>query len=152
MACCLTASSHYLNHVDFHNSLRLSDAYMHQKNKPIFGSDNDLSPGRHKATIWNNAGILLIGPLGANPSKILIEIYIFSFKKMHLKMLSGKCQPFCLNFNVLMRFCGIHLTTILQRVSKYDFKITATFPRGQWVKFLWQGSRNLWATTELLSK
>ena len=30
--------------------------------------------------------ILLIGPLGTNFSEILIEIYIFSSKKMHLKM------------------------------------------------------------------
>ena len=29
-----------------------------------------------------------------------IKIDIFSFKKMHLKMLSGKCLPFCLGLNV----------------------------------------------------
>ena len=28
------------------------------------GTDNGLSPGRHEATIWTNAGVLLIGPLG----------------------------------------------------------------------------------------
>ena len=28
------------------------------------GSDNGLSPGRGRAIIWTNAGILLIGPLG----------------------------------------------------------------------------------------
>ena len=32
----------------------------------IIGSDNGLSPGRHQAIIWNNAGLLLIEPLGTN--------------------------------------------------------------------------------------
>ena len=65
------------------------------------GPDNGLSPGRRQAIIWTNDGILLIGPLGTNFSEILIEIYIFSFKKMHLKMSSAKCRPFCLGLNVL---------------------------------------------------
>ena len=68
----------------------------------IIGSDNSLSPGRCQAIIWTNAGILLIGHLGTNFSEILIEIYTFSFKKMHLKMLSGKWRPSCLGLNVLM--------------------------------------------------
>ena len=32
-------------------------------NLTIIGSDNGLSPGRRKAIIWTNDGILLIGPL-----------------------------------------------------------------------------------------
>ena len=68
----------------------------------IIGSDNGLSPGRRQAIIWTNYGILLIWPLGTNFTEILIEIYTFSFKKMHLKMLSGKCRPFCLGLNVLI--------------------------------------------------
>ena len=67
----------------------------------IIGSDNDLSPERRQAIIWTNAGILLIGPLGTNFSGILIKIHIFSFKKMHLKMSSGKRWPFCLGLKVL---------------------------------------------------
>ena len=67
----------------------------------IIGSDNGLSPGRRQPIIWTNAGILLIEPLGRNFSEILIEIYTFSFKKIHLKMLSGKCRFFCLGLNVL---------------------------------------------------
>ena len=58
------------------------------------GSDNGLSPGRRQAIIWTIAGILLIGPLGTNFSKILIGIQTFSFKKMHLKMSSAKWRPF----------------------------------------------------------
>ena len=38
--------------------------------------------------------ILLIGSLETNFNEILIEIYTFSFKKMHLKTSSGKLQPF----------------------------------------------------------
>ena len=67
----------------------------------IIGSDNGLSPARRQAIIWTNAGILLIGPLGTNFSEILIEILTFSFKKMHLKMSSGKWRPSCLGLNVL---------------------------------------------------
>ena len=48
----------------------------------IIGSDNGLSPRRHQAIIWTNAGILLIGPLGTNLSEISIKIYALSFKEM----------------------------------------------------------------------
>ena len=65
------------------------------------GSDNGLSPCRRQVIIWTNAGILLIWPLGTNFSEIFIEIHISSFKKMHLKMSSAKCRPFCLGLNVL---------------------------------------------------
>ena len=64
-------------------------------------SDNGLSPGRRQAIIWNNAGILLIGPLGTNFSEILIEILTFSFTKMRLKVSSAKRRPFCLGLNEL---------------------------------------------------
>ena len=66
------------------------------------GSDNGLSPGRRQAIIETNAGILPIGPLGANSSEIIIEIQTSSFKKMHLKMSSAKWRPFCLGLNVLI--------------------------------------------------
>ena len=69
----------------------------------IIGSDNGLSPGRHQAIIWTNAGgIWWIGPLGTKFSEISIEIHIFPFKEMHSKMSSGKWRPFCLSLNVLM--------------------------------------------------
>ena len=67
----------------------------------IIGSDNGLSPGRRQAIIWTNAGILLIGSLGTNFNEISIEIHKFSFKKIHLKMSSGKWRPSCLGLNVL---------------------------------------------------
>ena len=71
-------------------------------NLTIIGSDNGLSPGRRQAIIWTNAGILLIGPLGTNFNETSIEIHTFSFKKIYLKLSSGKWRPFCLGLNVLM--------------------------------------------------
>ena len=71
------------------------------RNQAIIGSDNGLSPGRRQAIIWTNAGILLIRPLETNFSEIAILIYTFPFKKMHMKMSSGKWRPFCLSLNVL---------------------------------------------------
>ena len=59
----------------------------------IVGSDNGLSPDRHQAIIWTNAG-LLIGPLRTNFSEILIEILTFSFKKMRLKVSSANGDHF----------------------------------------------------------
>ena len=67
----------------------------------LTGSDNGLSPGRHQAIIRNNAGILIIGPLGTNFSENGMGIYTFSFGKMHLKMSSGKLWPFWFGFNML---------------------------------------------------
>ena len=67
----------------------------------IIGSYNGLSPDRHEAIIETKSGTLLTGPLGTNFSEILIEIYVFSFKKMHLKMSSGKRRPFCLGLNLM---------------------------------------------------
>ena len=70
-------------------------------NLTIINSDNGLSPHRRQAIIWTDAGILLIPPLGTKFSEILIKIHTFSFKKMHLKTLSAKWRPFCVDFNVL---------------------------------------------------
>ena len=58
------------------------------------------SPGRRQAIIWTNAAILLIRTLGTNFSEKLIEIHISFFKKMHLKMSSGKWRPFCLGLKM----------------------------------------------------
>ena len=67
----------------------------------IIGSDNGLSPGQGQAIIWTNAEILLIGPLGTNFNETSIEIRTFSFKKIDLKLLSGKWRLFCLSLKVL---------------------------------------------------
>ena len=75
----------------------------------IIGSDNGLSPDRHQAIIWTNAGILLIRPLGTNFSENLIGIQTFSLKKMHSKMSSAKWRPFCLGLNVLNTMMALWL-------------------------------------------
>ena len=85
-------------------------------NLTIIGSYNGLAPGRCQTIIWTNAGILLSGPLGRNFSEILIKTHIFSFRKMRLKMLSGKWQLCCLGHSVLthwgrvMHICASKLT------------------------------------------
>ena len=68
----------------------------------IIGSDSGLVPSRCQAIFWTSAGILLIGTLGTKFREILIEIRIFSFKKMNLKMASEKWRQFRLGLNVLM--------------------------------------------------
>ena len=70
----------------------------------IIGSDNGLSPSWRQAIILTNTGLWLIGPLGTKFSEISIAIDTLSFKKMHLKMLSGKWRPFCLGLDVLKNF------------------------------------------------
>ena len=54
----------------------------------ITASDNGLSPGSRQAIIWTNAEIMIIGPLGIKFTEILIEIYIFSFKKIIIKQIN----------------------------------------------------------------
>ena len=83
----------------------------------IIGSDNGLSPGRRQAIIWTNAGILLIGPLGTNFSEILIEIDIFSFKKMHLKVSFAKLRPFCLGLNELSTVLSVMYYSTLRNTN-----------------------------------
>ena len=75
--------------------------HIYVSNLTTIDSDNGLSPGRRQAIIRTNSGILLIEPLRTNFNEILIEIHIFSFKKIHFKMSSGKWRPFCLGLNVL---------------------------------------------------
>ena len=67
-----------------------------------FSSDNGLSLIRRQAIIWTNAGILLIVPLGTNFHEILIEIYAFLFKKMHLKMSSAERRLFHIGLSEFM--------------------------------------------------
>ena len=94
----------------FHSSTdwgRVTQIYV--RKLTTIGSDNGLSPGRRQAIIWTNAGILLIDPFGTDYSEILIEIYIFSFKKMHAKLSSGDWRPYFLGLNVLKRIGHNHV-------------------------------------------
>ena len=87
-------------------------------NRVSIGSDNGLSPVRHQAITWTGAVLLSIKPLGINFSQIVFEIKIFSFKKMHLKMSSEKCRPFCLDLNVLTHLPLVqHIYASVNQVS-----------------------------------
>ena len=104
----------------------------------IIGSDNGLSPGRRQAIIRTNAGILLIGTLGTNFSEILSEIHTFSIKKMHLKMSSGKCRPFCLGFNVLRAN-----TEIMPAASQCQYQNRLAIPNGKEVDIYHKSADNI---------
>ena len=52
----------------------------------------------------NQCWVMLIEPLGTSFNETLIKIQNFSFKKMLLKMLSVKWQPFCLGLNISKEF------------------------------------------------
>ena len=77
----------------------------------IIGPDNGLLPGWCKGIIWTDAWILLIGTLGISFWEILIQMNMFSFKKMHLKISSAKCCLLCLGLNELnvSLFCIISI-------------------------------------------
>ena len=92
-------------------------------NLTIIGPDNGLLPGRRQAIIWTNAGILLIGPLGTNFSETVIEIHIFSFKKMHLKISSAKWRLFCLGLNELRMDWWTNVTGHLNIPSSCRLKV-----------------------------
>ena len=62
------------------------------------------APGRRQVIISTNAGILWIGVIWTYFNVVLIEIHIFSFKKIHLKMSYEKWRPFCLGVNVLIPY------------------------------------------------
>ena len=95
------------------------------------GSDNDLSPIRCQAIIWTNAEILLIGTLWTNFGEILIQIHTSSNKKMHLKMSSGKCRPFCLGLNGLTQIIWELTPTSLR--LKQSGHLTKRWPRNTWL-------------------
>ena len=86
------------------NSSLPSAAYMHQWTGSALVQIMACRLVR-QALIWTNAGTLLIWPLGTNFSEMLMEIQTFSFKKMHLKVLSAKWRQFCPGLNVLTA-CG----------------------------------------------
>ena len=50
-------------------------------NLTIIGPDNGLSPGRHQAIIWTNAGMLLIGPEKQTSMKFYSEFIHFHSRK-----------------------------------------------------------------------
>ena len=88
----------------------------------IIVSDNSLSPERRQAIIWTSAWILLIGPYGTNFSEISIEILIFSFTQMSLKVSPAKWRPFCPGLNEL------NIYSLLNRCPNTEKPGAATMP------------------------
>ena len=85
---------------------------------------------RRQAIIWTNARIFLIGPLGTNFSKILIEIDTFSFiGKMHLKMSFEKWRPFYLGLIMLRHYAQMKRSSdwVLLRLYNKDIRLTRIF-------------------------
>ena len=122
----------------------------------VIGSDNGLSPDRHQAIIWTNAEKWLIGPLGTNFDEILIKIHTFSFKKIHLKMSSGKWRPFCLSLNVLTAICHrLHVRELL-KLWKLWFSFNTICVALFWVKItcIWlsSSSQKSWGLWKFILK
>ena len=88
----------------------------------VVEADDGLSLARHQAIIWISAEILLIGHLRTNFSEIWIEIFIFSFKKTHLKMSSGKSRPFCIGLNMLTNVV-VFLRYMIGQASQLIYRI-----------------------------
>ena len=98
--------------------------YICVSNLTIIGSDNGLMPGRRQAIIWTNDGILLIALLGTNFEEFFNQNTYIWFKKIHLKMSSGKCRPFCLGLNVLK---GGKLPDYVNHAYCYDLAVKPWF-------------------------
>ena len=67
----------------------------------IIGSDKGLSPVRHQAIIWTNAGLLLIRHTGTNFSEILIEIQTFFIQENAFENVVCEMASICLGLNML---------------------------------------------------
>ena len=89
----------------------------------IIGLGYGLSPERHRAIIWTNVGILLMGPSLTNRRDTLIEILIFPFTTMRLKVSPAKWRPFRLGLNVLMITVPYRWLIICYRFIKPYFQI-----------------------------
>ena len=85
-----------------------------------------------KLTIWTNAGILLIESLGTNFSENLVATQTFSFKKMYLKISSGKWRPFCLGPNVLIDNKGFKTILHTARLSDAALHMASSRPFHWW--------------------
>ena len=125
------------------NSLRLSDLYMCQETNHHWFRQWLVAwsaPSHYLNQCWNIVNWTL---RNTNFSEILIAIHMFSFKKLHLKMSSGKWRPFCLSLNVstyinswkfsgvysalwsLMPWCWIARPSVTTVLTNYSFYLTS---------------------------
>ena len=78
-----------------------------------------LAPSHYLKQYWNIAS----WSLQTNISEILIEIQTFSFKKMHLKMSSGKWRPQCVKWKSDNNNCVLSSHTDVPNLKKSIFSI-----------------------------
>ena len=95
------------------NSLRPSDAYMRLEISPHW-FDNGLSPGRCRAIIWTNAGILLIWPLGTNFNEIFYQNSYIFIQENPFENVVWKMACIFLGLNVLKHYDLNKMANILQ--------------------------------------
>ena len=84
----------WVKHLSIHanvNSLRPSDAYYFRRWLIAW-----TGPSHYPNHCWN----IVNWTLKINFSEIVIKIHTFSFKKIHLKVSSGKWRPLCLDLSV----------------------------------------------------
>ena len=88
---------------------------------------------------WTNVGILLTEPRGTRFSEIAIEIRIFSFMKMRLKISSAKWRPLCLGLIVADHWqpCTTpFLVVVRQNMTDMQTTIESHFLDGKHSQFL----------------
>ena len=83
-------------------------------------SDNGLSPGRHQAIIWTNAGILLIWSLGTNFSEFKISIEENAFENIVCEMAAIVSRPQCVNSIYTMKRLEVSKTCDAILTKKHD--------------------------------
>ena len=104
----------------------------------IIGSDKGLSPGRHQAIIWTNAGIFLIWTLRTNFSQIRYFHYRKCIWKSCWKMAAILSQPQCVNKNSRLQ---VHMpntaTTVTCPLISWGLWFVASDTI--WDTFYWHG-------------
>ena len=95
------------------------------------GTDDGLLPVWHQAITWIEADLLSIGHLVISFSEMRIKMQQSSLKKMLLKILPSKWQPFCSGLNVLNLFIPKWSTFLVLLVMCVDISFN-------WVKSFMQ--------------
>ena len=102
-------------------------------NRAIIGLGNGLAPIRRQAITWTNAELLSSGPTGTNFGQIVIEILIFLFTKLHLKMPFANWRPFYLGLDIQHYKCqniSRDLDEISPETSNFNFLVVTVFADG----------------------